>query len=203
MSMKSPIALAALASCFSAASHAASPPPVPENLQACSKLQDAGERVRCYDAQIAAMNAAAATSTPASVETATPPATSTPTTAAATPAAPTLRRSAPPPTAAATTPQQSAQAKFGQEFLPANARPAPPEQEVSLSSSITRLSLIGPAVYDISLSNGQVWRQEGSHTTAFFRVGDDVRIKKGLLGSYQMSTAAAGAKNWVRVTRIQ
>jgi hypothetical protein len=74
---------------------------------------------------------------------------------------------------------------------------------VTLSSNITRLSLVGPDTYQIALANGQVWRQEGSRTTAFFRVGDGVSIKKGMLGSYQMSTASTGAKNWVRVTRLQ
>jgi hypothetical protein len=62
----------------------------------------------------------------------------------------------------------------------------------------------GRATYAISLANGQVWRQEeASDVSLFFRVGDGVRIEKGALGSYHMSTATTGTKNWVRVTRIQ
>ena len=62
---------------------------------------------------------------------------------------------------------------------------------------------VRPKVFIISLANGQVWRQEGTQITMFFHVGDDVRIEKHTLGSYHMSTAATGEKNWVRVTRIQ
>ena len=50
-----------------------------------------------------------------------------------------------------------------------------------------------------SADRGQVradWEAPG-------RTGDDVRIEKGTFGSYHMSTSAAGAKNWVRVTRLR
>lgn len=50
--MKNALAIVALASCIVPLCRAASPPPVPESLLACRKLQDDGERVRCYDAQI-------------------------------------------------------------------------------------------------------------------------------------------------------
>jgi hypothetical protein len=183
--MKNAVAIVALASCFTAVCRAASPTPVPENLLACGKLQDAGERVRCYDTQIAAMNAQAAA------------------TAAPTVAPPTAPRST--PTSAAVTPEQSSTAKFGEETLPPTARPKKrPQQETTLHSSITAMRAVGSQTYAISLSNGQVWRQEGaSHAALFFRVGDDVRIEKGALDSYHMSTAGTGSKNWVRVTRIQ
>jgi hypothetical protein len=215
--MKHTLALVALASCVTAPAGTASPPPVPENLQACSKLPDASERVRCYDAQIAAMNAAS-TATPATPGAAPgaaqansaphPPASnksgatsfSAAASAARAPAsAPTSTTTAAPPAAQ----QQAAAAKFGEEFLPAPARPAKSADELALSSNITGLNQVGPNIYNISLANGQVWRQEGAQITIFFRVGDDVHIKKGLLGSYQMSTAATGPKNWVRVSRLQ
>jgi hypothetical protein len=69
--MKTALIAAALASTFATASQAA-PPPVPQNLLACSKLQDASERVRCYDAQIAAMNSAAAPQAPTAPAAPTP-----------------------------------------------------------------------------------------------------------------------------------
>lgn len=51
--MKNALAIVVLASCIAPLCRAASPPPVPESLLACRKLEDDGERVRCYDAQIA------------------------------------------------------------------------------------------------------------------------------------------------------
>jgi hypothetical protein len=107
------------------------------------------------------------------------------------------------PARAAAAPEQSAVAKFGAETLPASARPARPGQEVTLVASITAVSKAGPKTYLISLSNGQVWRQDGSQTTGFFKVGDDARIERGALGSYHMSTTATGAKNRVLVTRVR
>ncbi|MDB6013410.1 MAG: hypothetical protein JWL65_5660 [Gammaproteobacteria bacterium] len=96
-------------------------------------------------------------------------------------------------------------AGFGRETLPPAARPeTSPRDEPALLSSITAMRAAGRATYAISLANGQVWRQEqASDVSVFFRVGDSVRIEKGALGSYHMSTATTGTKNWVRVTRIQ
>jgi hypothetical protein len=37
----------------------------------------------------------------------------------------------------------------------------------------------------------------------FFRVGDDVRIEKGAMGSYHLFTAATGSRTWVQVVRIE
>jgi hypothetical protein len=164
------VAIAALTSCFAAVCRTASPAAVPENLVACSKLPDPGERVRCYDTQIAAMIAQGA-------HTAAP---------------------------AATAPKQPSNATFGEELLPLTSRSkAPARAESALLSSITAVSQIGPKLFVISLANGQVWSQEGSQITTFFHVGDDARIERGALGSYHLSTTAAGQKNWVLVTRIQ
>src|SRR6185312_6269075 len=56
--MKNALAIVALTSGLSIAARAESPPAVPEGLLACAKLQDSAERVRCYDAQVAAMQQA-------------------------------------------------------------------------------------------------------------------------------------------------
>jgi hypothetical protein len=75
---------------------------------------------------------------------------------------------------------------------------------MALLSSITAMHAVAPETYAISLANGQVWRQDGaSQLSMFFHVGDDVRIERGALGSYHMSTATTGSKNWLSVTRIQ
>src|SRR5690242_6791733 len=113
--MKNALAVVALASFISAACRAASPaPPVPDGLLACRKLQDEGERVRCYDAQIDRMSAAAATG-PAVTRAAPAP---TAPQAVASQAPATLAGSAAPKQADST-------ARFGQETLPPTARPKP------------------------------------------------------------------------------
>jgi hypothetical protein len=97
-----------------------------------------------------------------------------------------------------------AKASFGEDALPPSSRPPKAQDEMTLLATIKEMHEVRPQIYAISLSNGQVWRQEeGSHLALFFHVGDGVRIEKGALGSYHMSTAATGAKNWVRVSRIQ
>jgi len=193
--MKNALAVVALASFISAACRAASPaPPVPDSLLACRKLQDEGERVRCYDAQIDRMSAAEATGL--AVTRAAPAPTAPQAVASQAPA--TLAGSAAPKQADST-------ARFGQETLPPTARPKPsPQEEAALLSSITALRQVARATYAISLANGQIWRQEeASDISLFFHVGDSVRIEKGSLGSYRLSTDKTGAKNWVRVSRLQ
>jgi hypothetical protein len=205
--MKNAVALLALASCFTALCRAADPAPVPENLLACGKLQDPGERVRCYDTQIAAMKSSAgspsatnSTVAPTSAAPATPAAAPAPAAAAPATAAPRSAPASAPPARE----RPSAAGRFGEEFLPLSSRPAPSQEEIALLSNITAMTEVAPKTYMISLSNGQVWREEEiSQVTAFFHIGDDVRIEKGTLGSYHMSTRSAGSKNWVRVTRVQ
>ena len=194
--MKNTLVIVTLTSFIAAACRAASPaPPVPDNLLACRKLADEGERVRCYDTQIDKMSGAPGTA---------------PAVTRAAPTAPKAAGSAPapnPPPAppAVTAKQADSTAKFGRETLPPTARPKPSaEEESALVSSITALRQVARATYAISLANGQVWRQEeASDTSLFFRVGDSVRIEKGSLGSYRLSTGATGTKNWVRVSRVQ
>jgi hypothetical protein len=85
-------------------------------------------------------------------------------------------------------------------------RPKIPESERVLLSRITAIDEVRPNVFVIALANGQIWLQEGTQraeVAIFFRAGDDVRIEKGSLGSYRMSTAQTGTKNWVRVTRVR
>jgi hypothetical protein len=165
-------------------------------LLACGKIPDAAERVRCYDAQVAAMNPpATATPAPAPPAGSLPPAVAT---AAVTPETP-----ASAPVAAAAKQEKSAEGRFGVEDLPRAKRKAEARQDVLLSS-ITALRAFGQNRYVISLANGQVWRQAGSEEAfLFFRIGDEVRIERGAMGSYHLSTAASGLKNWVQVIRVQ
>lgn len=200
--MKNTLAIVALASCITALCRAASPPPVPESLLACRKLPDEGQRVRCYDAQIDKMSA------PVASGSAPPQAAPRARAAVAAPVGSTGSAAAPgsAATTATAATQPSATARFGQETLPptARAKTPPPPEEAALLSSITGLRAVRPQQYAITLANGQVWRQvEASDIALFLHVGDDVRIEKGTLGSYRLSTSSTGAKNWVRVTRTQ
>jgi hypothetical protein len=210
--MKNALVSAAVASCLAAAAHAATPAPVPEQLLACSKLSDESARVRCYDEQIAALNAAAAAAPKAATSAPVAPAASTVTPAAPASTAPASAGTTAPaktaPAAAANSgpagPQAgSAEQEFGKESLPRTAREKRPENEATLVSTITDIHSLGQSIYMISLANGQVWRQEGSSLTSFFRNGYDVQIEKATLGSYRMSTPQTGTKNWVRVTRVR
>jgi len=218
---KNTVALLALASCITAACRTtSSPPPLPASLLACGKIPDAMARVQCYDTQIAAITSpgsatavlaaapargappAPAASAPAMLPAPAPPPAhaAPPVVAAVTPAPP-----SPAATSGATAPEPSAEAKFGQETMPQRSRPARTPKESLLVSKITDVLEVRHELFIITLENGQVWRQEGegAQITRFFHAGDDVRIEKGLLGAYHMSTAATGGKNWVAVTRIR
>jgi hypothetical protein len=200
--MKHASVIISIGSCVAAACRAASGAPVPENLLACARLPDPLVRVRCYDAQIAAMTGAAEGPPTFSRE----PSVHTPSTAPAAPVAATPPPPASTPAAAApvvpAAPAAMPPPKFGEEQLPSNARATPPPEEEALVSSIVAIRPIRESVYLISLANGQVWRQDGSQVTLLFRVGHEVRIERGAFGSYHMSASALGAKNWVLVKRI-
>jgi len=162
-------------------------------------MVDPGERLRCYDSQMAAMGAPLVAVPPASTQAPLPatPLPATPVPAAA-PADRAVASVAPPP-APAPTPG----AKFGEEDLKQSARTPQAEADKVLLSRITSIHEARPKLFIIVLANGQIWMQEGTQITMFFRPGYDVRIDKGLFGHYRMSTAQTGEKNWVTVTRIQ
>ena len=207
--------------CLLAAGSEAVPDTLPESLLGCTNLEDPGARLRCYDTQVAAIKAATPASAAANALPAKNPAPSAtragaaasaaaaphlapaPTPAPAT-AAPALAAPAAPTVASTTTaPPPSPAAQFGQDSIPHKLRPPETADERVLRSSITAVREVRPKTFLISLANGQVWRQDGSTITMFFRPGYDARIEKGALGSYHMSTSATGEKNWVLVTRIQ
>jgi hypothetical protein len=240
--MKYAPAIVALVSTCIAACRTTNPPAPPAALLACSQLQDPGERVRCYDTQVAQLRAKTTRPTPqapasepaASAPAVTPPASATGPSAPASASAGTASGSAPPATPAvsapaatppappalaaapaspgnasasvATTPQPGSAAQFGEETLPDKLRPKVQESKHVLLSRITTIDEVRPNVFVISLANGQIWRQQGpqrAQVAIFFRAGDDVRIEKATFGSYHMSSAQTGTKNWVVVTRIR
>jgi hypothetical protein len=181
----------ALAFCFGAQAQAASAPAPPENLLACSRMTEPGERLRCYDTQMAAMISAASGVAPA----------------AASPAPKPEVAAAPPPTVPAGTAAvqpPTAEQKFGAVDLPRAAREKVADPNKVLLSSIASIRQVRPKLWLIVLANGQIWLQDGTQITMFFRPGYDVRIEKGVMeGEFRMWTTQTGEKNWVKVSRVQ
>ena len=185
------------------AAHAATAATPPANLVDCSQMADPGERLKCYDTQMAAMKAAAGRSA------ASPPSVNVPPPAAAAPKAPAAAAASAAPKnnvapAAAAPPEPTPDEKFGAVDLPREAQAKVVPREKALVSTIGSIRQVRPKLWLISLANGQVWLQDGTQITMFFRPGYDVRIERGLLeGDYRMSTTQTGAKNWVHVSRVQ
>jgi hypothetical protein len=101
--------------------------------------------------------------------------------------------------------QPSYVARFGVESMPEKQRPKTPENERVLHSRITSVQEVRPKVFVITLANGQVWVEEGTQRAQvgdFFRAGYNAQIERGRFGSYRLSTAETGTKNWVSVRRI-
>jgi hypothetical protein len=194
------------------AAHAASAPTPPANLVECSRMSDPGERLKCYDTQMAAMTAAASppsTSPPSASPPVAPPSVSPPPPPAAAPApVPKTEVAAAAASSAPSNPTPepalTAEQKFGAIGLPRVAREKVDKPDKVLLSTIASIHQVRPKLWLIVLANGQTWLQDGTQITMFFRQGYDVRIEKGLLeGEFRMSTTQTGAKNWVRVSRIQ
>jgi hypothetical protein len=197
--MKHASVLLALTIGLVAMTRAASAQTPPDSLRACARQPDPSARLQCYDAQMAAMGVAVATAPPA--------ATGAAPVVSATPAAPAAPSAAPPPpvvaSVAPTAPPPTAEQRFGMDDLKEAKRPPPAPAEKLLLATITSIKEVRPKVWVIGLSNGQIWLQEGTQITSFFKAGFDARIEKGLFSDYRMSTTQTGEKNMVRVTRLQ
>jgi hypothetical protein len=190
----------------------------PEGLRACARMSDPGERLRCYDTQMAGMGVVVASpiAAVAPAPAPAPPAIAVAPSTATAPGAVASGVAAPPPAtaaaassapaAAAAVPEAavSGEQKFGAIDLPRTAREKVDKPDNVLLSTIASIRQIRPKLWLIVLANGQTWLQDGTQITMFFRAGYDVRIEKGLLeGDFRMSTTQTGAKNWVRVSRVQ
>jgi hypothetical protein len=195
--MKHASVLFALAIGFIAAVQAANAPTPPADLVVCSRMPDREERLNCYDTRMAAMLAASSPA-PAAAPPAVAASKSEPAQVAAEPAR-VASVPAPPSAVLAPTPEQ----KFGSEDLSPAARAKVEKPDKVLLSTITSIREVRPKLWIIVLGNGQIWMQEGTQITMFFRAGYDVRIEKGLLGDYRMSSTRTGEKNMVKITRIQ
>ena len=176
----------------------------PASLITCAHLPQPSERLRCYDTQMLALGVPVggpAAEAPVAAATA-PPALPTPA-APLPPPRPAALPAPVPSQAAAEAPPAPPAATFGAEDLKQSARPKEAESDKVLMATIASVKEVRPKLFLIVLTNGQIWMQEGTQITMFFKAGYQARIEKGLFGDYRMSTAETGAKNLVRVTRIQ
>jgi uncharacterized cupin superfamily protein len=180
---------------------------LPPSLRACMSESDTARRLACFDRESArlANDSVARASAPAPAPrrpdppaAAPPPAATAP--AAALPAATTAQSAAAPAAAAA----QSAEEKFG--FRGSIARAEHDKQEAEerqfeqLTAKVAELSTLPHGEMQLTLDNGQVWQQKPGDRAMRVKVGDEVTIRRGSLGSFLLTTTAKGS---MRVTRVK
>ncbi|QMW21544.1 hypothetical protein [Sandaracinobacteroides saxicola] len=94
-------------------------------------------------------------------------------------------------------------AAFGRETLPAAIRPDNPEGKLeNLTAKLQELlvnSTTGRAVF--VLDNGMMWRQTEGLEFPPVRVGSEVRLSRGMMGSYLLTIPKVGRS--VKVVRLR
>lgn len=176
---------------------------LPPSLRACMSESDASQRLACFDRESArlvqpsAPTARKADPAPAPVAAAQ----SAPSVAAAPAAAATTAAAAP----AASAPAQAAQDKFGYRGNLARADLDKQQEEErraaeQLTAKVTELSTLPHGELLLTLDNGQVWQQKPGDRAMRVKVGDEVTIKRGSLGSFLLTSQAKGS---MRVTRVK
>jgi hypothetical protein len=168
----------------------------------CVAVNDDAARLACYDRAFG--RKAAGSSTAATATAAAAAGTAATGAAAAAPkspavASPTAPRAAPAPAA-----PKDPVAEFGLTEASKQARdPAKAAEAAAAPTSVTgkvisvRFRKYGEFV--VTLDNGQVWEQNEPMSSAVVRVGDTVTVKKAVLGSYTLVTAARVATKVRRV----
>jgi hypothetical protein len=147
-----------------------------ETFLGCRAIEDAEQRLACYDRVVDRLRAPAPPEAPAQEP-----------------------RAAASEAPAATASEQgfgrtmSQRAKAIVESFGSEA----PEE---LASRVTTAQLTGAGLYVISLENGQVWRQEEA-VSFRIRSGDTAEIKAGALGAFYLRRNGKGRA--VRVTRVE
>ena len=102
-------------------------------------------------------------------------------------------------------PAQSAQDKFGYRGNLARADLDKQEEEErraaeQLTARVTELSTLPHGELLLTLENGQVWQQKPGDRAMRVKVGDEVTIKRGSLGSFLLTSQAKGS---MRVSRVK
>lgn len=181
---------------------------LPPSLRACMSETDAARRLACFDRESArlANDSVARESAPAPAPRRPDPPVAAPAATAAAPAAAppatTTAQSAAAPAAAATA--QSAEDKFGFRGNIARAEHDKKEAEErefeQLTAKVAELSTLPHGELQLTLDNGQVWQQKPGDRSMRVKVGDEVTIKRGSLGSFLLTSTAKGS---MRVARVK
>lgn len=164
---------------------------------ACVAVSDDAARLACYDraygrsaaGKSAATAGAAAAGTAAAAATPKSPAVASPTAAHAAPAAATPKD----PVAEFGLTEAAKKAKDPAKAAEAAAAPT------SVTAKVISLRFKKYGEFVVTLDNGQVWEQNEPMPSAVVRVGDTVTVKKAVLGSYTLVTAARVATKVHRV----
>ena len=101
--------------------------------------------------------------------------------------------------------------EFGSPYLPSNgappdgqpatrSAPADVKKEFSFSAFVTGIERRRDGMFVVTLDNAQAWSQTEINTRIEIRAGDSVRIRRGALGSYLLSTGEGLA---TRVKRVR
>ncbi len=185
-----------------------------ERIRACGEVEDAAERMECFNALVESVNespaepdVSAVNAAPAAAATATKPATDT--AAAATSAAPAEQSPAPAAatsaTATATTSPATEADDFGlEDSMAAEAEQQEKEEQKksepeSIHSTITRSQKSGLNHFVVRLDNGQIWEEtDGSRRMGLPKVGLPVEINRGRFGGYRMKIGNDNQIAWVR-----
>jgi hypothetical protein len=149
----------------------------------CAQVKDSLQRLVCYDRVFLTGEAVAPAAPPAAVA---PRAVPVP---------------APVANAPAPVPAPAAAPSLGEERVQRKAKEKPAEP-ASLEATVTALKETRPAVFRLTLDNGQVWQQMDMSSVFQVDVGDTVRIEKGTMGGYRLTRSSRGRSGWVRVTRL-
>ncbi len=168
-----------------------------DRLVNCADIRDSGERLACFDREVAPLARARMASAPTPTS---PPLAAVAAPRSVLPPAPTPAPAASP---SASPPSSPASAStFGAEQL-AKPRVADDEPAQVLHAKISALRAGASGSFVVTLDNGQAWRHEDQHQGSFLKVGEAITIQKGTLGSYRLTRDVGAARNWIRVTRIR
>lgn len=156
-----------------------------ERMQACATEPDDARRLACYDDAVGVVretgNSQTANAQNASVQNA--PAPNTPRADVPTPK---------PSSAAAD--ERTATERFGyqgeiaREQIDRQAATTPKLK--MLQARITDIESLPLGEFVLTLDNGQVWKQKAKESIGPLRVGDQVTIRAGALGSYRLSASS-------------
>jgi hypothetical protein len=170
---------------------------LPPSVIACSDEPDSLKRLVCYDKEVGRYRKTAPVA-------ATPPAPPPPANALPPASSPSTAHATPPPVAAsATPPATSPSASFGSNAeIERKAHPAaeqPPAVNM-VTVRIASVSFKGSGETVMTLDNGQVWEETEHESHIPLHAGEEVTIKKGVLGAFYLSSPEVRG---MRVKRVK